>query len=187
MNIETKKFGHIMLDLETMGTNSFSAIISIAALEFDIQTGETGREFYVNVDLQSCMDIGLSINAATIMWWLNQNEQARKDLIERVAIYPIKAALALFSDFCRYEDYQIWGNSARFDCGILQNAYDKLGMKIPWAYWNERCVRTLVSFNPDIRNNYPAAKTSHNALSDCYYQVGYCCEIWKTLNFNVVP
>ncbi len=50
-------FGHLMLDIETMGNESFSSIVSIGALEFNIETGKTGKEFYVNVDLQSCMDL----------------------------------------------------------------------------------------------------------------------------------
>ena len=117
-------FGHLMLDIETMGNESFSSIVSIGALEFDIETGKTGKEFYVNVDLQSCMDLGLIVNASTIMWWLNQNEQARKDLTDRTVL-PIQKALLEFANFCN-KDYQIWGNSARFDCGILQMPTIKL-------------------------------------------------------------
>ena len=173
-------FGHLMLDIETMGSESYSSIVSIGALEFDIETGKTGKEFYVNVDLQSCMDLGLIVNASTIMWWLKQSEQARKDLTERTVL-PIENALLEFAQFCR-KDYQIWGNSARFDCGILQNAYDKAGIPIPWDFRNERCVRTLVSFNPEIKKNFKPIGTAHNALSDCYFQVGYCSEIWSSLN-----
>ena len=93
---QKQAFNHLMLDIETMGNESFSSIISIGALEFDINTGNTGREFYVNVDLQSCMDLGLGINASTVMWWLKQNDQARYDLVERTAL-PIREALLEFS------------------------------------------------------------------------------------------
>jgi exodeoxyribonuclease VIII len=173
-------FGHLMLDIETMGNESFSSILSIGALEFDIETGNTGREFYVNVDLQSCLDLGLIVNASTIMWWLRQNEQARKDLTERQSI-PIRQALMEFAQFCS-KDYQIWGNSVRFDCGILQNAYNKAGILIPWDFRKERCVRTLVSFNPEIKDGFTPIGTAHNALSDCYFQVGYCSAIWAYLH-----
>jgi hypothetical protein len=61
-NVSGSVFGHLMLDIETMGNESFSSIVSIGALEFDIETGKTGREFYVNVDLQSCMDLGLIVD-----------------------------------------------------------------------------------------------------------------------------
>ena len=43
-------FSHLMLDLETMGTKSNSAIISIGAVEFDILTGKTGKRI-----LQKCI------------------------------------------------------------------------------------------------------------------------------------
>lgn len=173
-------FGHLMLDIETMGNESFSSIISIGALEFDIKTGKTGKEFYTNIDLQSCLDLGLIVNGSTIMWWLSQNEQARKDLIERSSL-PLKEALFEFSKFCN-KDYEIWGNSVRFDCGILQNAYNKAKIPIPWDFRKERCVRTLVSFNPDIKNNFSNSGTVHNALSDCYFQVSYCSAIWSSLH-----
>lgn len=173
-------FNHLMLDIETMGNESFSSIVSIGAVEFDINTGKTGKEFYTNVDLQSCIDLGLTIDASTVMWWMNQNEQARKDLTERFSL-PIKDALKEFSEFFS-KDYQIWGNSARFDCGILQNAYNKAGIPIPWDFRKERCLRTLVSFAPEIKNNYKFIGTAHNAVDDCKFQIGYCSEIWCYLN-----
>lgn len=173
------QFNHIMLDIETMGNKSRSSIISVGALEFDIETGETGREFYVNVCLQSCIDIGLTVEASTIMWWLSQSEQARTDLTNREVV-PIVEALWKFSGFCNVNQ-QVWGNSARFDCGILQDAYNAAGIPIPWDFRKERCVRTLVSFNPEIKKNYPPSGTAHNALSDCYTQVGYCSKIWSYL------
>ena len=168
-----------MSNIKTMGSESYSSIVSIGAVEFDIETGETGREFYTNVDLQSCIDLGLILNGSTIMWWMQQNEQARKDLVEKTSL-PINSALLEFAKFCNKE-YQIWGNSARFDCGILQNAYNKAGIPIPWDFRKERCVRTLVSFNPSVKDNFKKAEVEHNALSDCYYQIGYCTEIWKSL------
>ena len=33
------------------------------AVEFDINTGKTGKDFYVDIDLQSCFDLGLKINS----------------------------------------------------------------------------------------------------------------------------
>jgi len=48
----------VMLDLETMGRKSNSALVSIGAVEFNLETGETGKEFYEVIDLQSCLDVG---------------------------------------------------------------------------------------------------------------------------------
>ena len=178
--MKNKKFNHLMLDIETMGSESYSSIMSIGAVEFDINTGETGEVFYRNIDLQSCVDLGLVINPKTVIWWLSQSDEAKKDLIG-ISNVSINEALLDFADFCN-KDYQIWGNSARFDCGILQNAYNKLNIDIPWDFRKERCLRTLVSFNSEIKDNYPKQKTAHNPIHDCFYQIGYCSEIWKSLN-----
>jgi hypothetical protein len=173
-------FGHLMLDIETMGNKSNSAIVSIGAVEFNIETGKTGREFYRNVSLKSSIDLGLNIDADTVMWWMNQGDDARKSLTNEKAI-SINQALVDFKEFCTKE-YQIWGNSARFDLGLMQDAYNKANIDIPWDFRKERCVRTLVSFNPEIKNNFPSVGTAHNAISDCYFQVGYCSAIWSSLH-----
>lgn len=177
-----KQLKHLMLDIETMGNESFSSILSIGAVEFDIETGETGKEFYVTIDLQSTIDAGLQMNPSTVMWWMKQSDEARKSLMNENNI-KLEEALNAFSEFCT-KDYEIWGNSARFDCGILQNAYNILKMDIPWDFRKERCLRTLTSFAPKIRANYEFNGVMHNALHDCKYQIGYGSEIWKTLNTN---
>lgn len=176
---QSKSFKHIMVDLETMGNKSNSCIVSIGALEFDLDTGETGREFYYNIHLESCLDCGLTVDAHTVMWWLQQSDQARTDLL-KTPIVSLNEALISFNKFCN-EDSIMWGNSARFDLGILQDAYNKLGIYKHWNYHNERDVRTLVSFAPEIKKDYPRSATAHNALSDCYHQAGYCSEIWISL------
>lgn len=51
---DKKYFGHLMVDIETMGTSSSSAILSLGAVEFDIETGETGKYFHITIDLQTC-------------------------------------------------------------------------------------------------------------------------------------
>lgn len=172
------KFEHLMIDIETMANESFSSIISLAAVEFDINTGATGKEFYENISLQSCLDLGLIVNADTIMWWMKQSDEARKILTS--GTISITDALTSFSAFCN-QDYQVWGNSARFDLGILQNAYNKANMPICWDFRKERCVRTLVSLEPEVRKQYTFSGTAHNALADCHNQIQYCYLTWDYL------
>ena len=177
---------HIMVDLETMGNKSYSSIISIGAVKFDMLTGDTSDELYINVDLQSCLDVGLTVDASTIMWWMQQNDQARKDLVNGHKVH-IKDALSDFAKFCGSPDYQLWGNSPRFDLGILQNAYNKLNIPIPWDFRKERCVRTLVSLKPEIKEHFEFKGTAHNPISDCHHQIKYCSAIWRTVMMSYNP
>jgi len=179
----TSTFGHIMVDLETFGTDNDSVICSIGAVEFDINTGKTGREFYEKIDIQSCLDAGMKVKGSTLMWWLQQSENARKELYSAKTITLI-SALSRFTDFINDVGIhsQIWGNSNRFDLGILQNAYKSAGLDIPWDFRKERDVRTLVSFRPEIQKNSVFEGTAHNAIADCKHQIKYCSQIWNVLN-----
>jgi len=172
-------FEHIMLDIETMGTSVESAIISIAAVEFNIETGEVGDKFYKNITLRSCMESGLKVDANTIMWWMKQSDEARKKLDEDTQIHLFSAlsTLAIFLD----QNYYVWGNSARFDLGILENAYLKTNREIPWNFRLERDVRTLVGLHPYYRDNEPFTGVKHNAIDDCLHQIKYCSKTWRYL------
>lgn len=186
IRIEPIKLGHLMLDLETMGNASNSSIVSIGAVEFDLQTGLLGREFYEVVNLQSCLDKGLIINASTLYWWLMQGEAARKQICKpsdslQCVLEKLKSFMGCLGDF------QIWGNSARFDIGILESAYRALGYEsitLPWNFRNERDVRTLVSFAPQIKEQHPFTGVLHNPIDDCKHQISYCTAIWKKLNIS---
>lgn len=164
------------------GNGSNCSLVSLAAVKFDLNTGEKGDVFYKKIDLKSSLDIGLNVNADTIMWWLKQSNEARKELYSGEHFH-IKDVLEEFSEFCSY-DYEIWGNSPRFDLGYLQDAYRKLNMKIPWDFRKERDVRTLVSFIPSIKENWKYNGIAHHPIDDCYNQIEYCSIIWNKITIK---
>jgi len=179
-----EKYDHIMIDIETMGSSSNSAIVSIAAVEFSLDTGIINNIFICRVDLQSCLDIGLSMSASTVEWWMSQSHEARHDFINGEKV-SITIALQMLSEFiikCGGSRCKIWGNSPRFDLGIISDAYNKLNLPIPWDFRKERCVRTLVSFKPELKTQELSGKSErHTALGDCYLQIKYCHDVWSHL------
>jgi DNA polymerase III epsilon subunit-like protein len=168
---------HLMIDIETMGCSQTAAIVSIAAVEFDM-TGRTGETFYNVIDLQSCLDYRLEMDGSTVMWWLRQSEAARKELTESKAV-NLPTALLDFSAWINKREYEVWANGARFDLGILSNAYQVCGIAVPWHFRKERDVRTLVSVQPGIKKLHVPIGTAHHALDDCNNQIMYLTKTWQ--------
>ena len=175
-----QQFEHLMIDIETMGNKPYSAILSIAAVEFDMQTGKTGRTFNQHINLQSCFDIGLNVNADTVMWWLEQSEKAKKMILQSDKIH-IAEALQNFSNFLGSSTYHMWGNSASFDLGLLSNAYEKINLQTPWDFWNERCLRTLVFIDPLVKQNHVFEGVQHDGVTDCLNQIAYASKIYEKI------
>lgn len=186
--VKVSKMRNIMLDIETMGNQSYSALISIGAVQFDLKTGDTGKEFHKKIDLQSSLDAGLIINASTIQFWMKQESEAKKSVFEdAIHINEVLVDFAEWLNECQQVSPSklcIWGNSARFDCGIVQNAYDKCGLILPWDFRYERDVRTLVAFAPEVKRNVKFEGTAHDALDDCKHQIKYCSQIFNKLNIE---
>jgi len=160
---------NIMLDLETMGTSSDSAIVSIGAVVFDQDLGIIDR-FYKTINLQSCLDRGFIVDGGTITWWLNQSEEARKEL--KNSKTTIKDALKAFQDWLPKGHIQIWGNGADFDNVILQNAFKKFKVDNPWPYYANRCFRTFKYSFPTIEG-IKQVGVSHKSVDDAEFQANY--------------
>lgn len=175
----------LMIDLETMANESNAAIVSIGATIFNIETGEKFSDFYERVDLQSCLDAGMIVNASTINWWLNQSNSARAEITKT---NPSPLALALDKFFTWYKldgagkIKRIWGNSNRFDLGILLDGYSAVGRDAPWDFRDERDVRTLVEFAPEIKENEEFTGIPHHPVHDCHHQIKYCTKIWNKIH-----
>lgn len=183
INTTAPSYGHVMIDIETMGNTPNSAIIAIAAVEFDLSTGNTGKEFSCGVSLASCLDIGLEVSASTIIWWMQQGEEARRNITDGKKL-PITDALEALSSFLATDDYCVWANSPSFDLVILSNAYRMIGQPIAWDFRRERCVRTLAAFNPSKKKEWEYTGVAHDALSDCKNQIGYTTAIIQSLSIT---
>ena len=179
------EFKHIMLDLETMGNRSNSVIVSIAAVPFDLESGEiSNNHFYERVDFQSCLDVGLKVQASTILWWMEQNEEARKEICKPAETIQL-VLMKLDAFLSNYKNFEIWGNGARFDMGLLQDAYHACGFnKLPWKFRNERDVRTLVSLAPHIKEQTKNVGVAHHPTHDCLNQIQYCHKTYEKIFAN---
>ncbi len=168
---------HIMLDLETMGTDPYCPVIAIGACRFEMDDSPIEDTFYQVVSLESCMELGMKPSASTILWWMEQEDAARLVFGDKGAA-KLVPALDAFTDWHNSRPDLIWGNSARFDCGILEAAYKVCGKEVPWQHWRERCYRTAKSM-ADV--SLVRTGTPHNALDDAVTQAYHLRAIYKEL------
>lgn len=175
----------LMIDLETMGLPPDGALISIGAVFFDIPTQTVGPTFSRTIHLATSVRDGGKINAATVMWWLRQGDDARKSVAYGGA--DIHVVLKEFSEFidgvCGKKTVRPWGNSASFDMGILGGAYQRSNLEVPWFWANERDFRTVQNLYSGAVKYDPSEKGdgAHDAAVDARFQVEHLFKI-KRLN-----
>ena len=79
-------------------------------------------------------------------------------------------------------DAHIWGNGAAFDNVVLASAFRATGMQVPWAFWNDRCYRTVKSLFSNVK--LKRSGTHHNALDDAVTQAKHLLEIAEHYGWN---
>ncbi len=178
---------HLMIDIETMGKANNAAIFQIAAVFFDPQTGATGAGFSQLVSLNSCINAGLTMDAETVLWWMEQSDDARPK--SDLSYAELTTVLSAFSNFIlensSYASVRPWGNGISFDLVILKSAFQAVGIDCPWRFYNERDVRTIVELGRmiafDPKKEVPFKGVKHEALADCQHQIEYVSAITQRL------
>lgn len=183
---------HLMIDLETLSTAGDAAIAQIGLAPFWIDgEGLAAEGLQINVDPQSCIDLGFRIDWSTLHWWMMQEQDAREALPLPGKGVPIGGALVQVGDYIRKlqsmegaERIYVWSNGATFDIPILGHAFRLLGMKEPWGYQDARDTRTLSMLA--LNAIKPRATVKHRALDDAVAQVLWVQNMWREARPNHV-
>ncbi|URQ88230.1 3'-5' exoribonuclease [Pseudoalteromonas sp. SCSIO 43088] len=164
-----------MLDLETMGLEPKAAILSIGIVPMNLAARKIGEGFYTRVNLESCQKLGMNIDANTVLWWLQESQEARDEFKANYAHTHITTALAAVSRFISkqagdtmMDQIRVWGNGSMMDNALLRAAYDMADKPIPWLYSGDMCFRTLRALAPNVERVKP--EIAHHALSDAEAQ-----------------
>lgn len=166
---------NLMIDLEIMGSGSNAAIVAIGAVKFD--ESKVYEEFYQRITLKSSVNLGLDVDPETILWWMRQSDEARKEIV--CAENNISEALDSLCNWINDKDVVVWGNGSDFDNVIFTNAYKKANKSLPWKFWNNRCYRTVKNLFSDVPMQFVGTK--HNALTDAKNQALHLIEILKKM------
>lgn len=179
----------IMVDIETLGRLPSSPIVQIAAVKFDVTTGQIYDTFDVTIDVTTCA----TIEGATLLWWLQTNHALLQELMERGQESGLSERDAI-KKFCEWTqekpknalntpkntDIFLWGNGILFDNKLIQAKCQQHNIPYPIVYRNDRDMRTLVELAAikagngsefEYRSHFENVGTRHNALDDCFFQV----------------
>lgn len=176
----------VMIDIETLGTKPGCIVLSVGVVQFDVETGDTGRNFYCRPNPYVQQSRGLGIDYGTLEWWMEQGPGAQsvfQEPTESVGdmVHGIKWA-------CE-EARTFWSQGSNFDFPILEamiNAfYPADNSPVPWSFYQIRDTRVIYDLAKRKTGfNYKSVKRSgdhHNAIDDAYHQVMCVNDAWNEL------
>ena len=169
---------HIMLDIETLGTNNNSLVVSISAVQFDMSSNEIGDKFEIGLNKEQQLEKGAVIDQSTVDWWEKQSDEA-KNMLDRLEKVDVDIALNEFNNWIKRNHkapskIKLWGNGATFDNVIVRNLFARHGIDFVVPYYADKDVRTLAYV---AKVNTFACKfegVKHNGIDDCLHQIKYC-------------
>ena len=183
---------HIMIDLETLGTNPLTApIIQIAAVAFNLGVDHpaTIPHYDARIDARSCLrpPLNRAINVDTVAWWAKTDPALLVEIMESATRMPLQQGLGGLSAWTSGMDIEgVWSNGATFDITMLEMAYDQANMHTPWPFRAVRDVRTMamiagddpVCWDGGPKTEREAIGKKHDAVVDCLRQVRMVQQTW---------
>jgi len=182
-----------IFDVETLGKESNSVILSMAAIYFDPDKGPSYKEmyddaFFVKFDVVDQMKrLDRKVGKTTMQWWAKQC-----DNVKIKSFKPNPAIDVKFED--GYEQMRQWAASknddkcyvwarGNLDQLVLDSFEEQLELKPIWPFNRWRDVRTAVDFLYGVTNGYVTVEvppwvesfdpalhvTKHNPIDDCCF------------------
>lgn len=160
----------VMIDLETLSTRPNACILTIGAIKFSKREKEIDT-FHRRINVQSCLDIGMVQDPQTMEWWnTTASDVARADAFSTENRVDIREALIDFKAWLGDSSkLHVWSNGSCFDCVILDEAYYRLGVPVPWKYFHVRDTRTVYDLGDVTNKDMP--EVEHTAMADCRRQI----------------
>lgn len=181
---------NVMLDIETLGTKPGCAILSVGAVAWETGQYKLGKilsyEGYVNPSKTPEYDFG-DIDPKTWWWWEGQEEahsRLRDKIVSRGhSLQVVLKGLTKLLEQRAPGDLRVWSKDPDFDCAILADAYDRVGLGVPWSFWETRSVRTMLDVGRSLGLSLegPREEAAHDALQDAFDQASLVSFVQTTL------
>ena len=175
---------HAMIDIETLGTEPGSVVLSVGAVKFDPFNSiepNNGKHWMLDVDAQT--EKGRIVDESTLAWWGKQEQSIQDRAFSDVGRTDVDVFMKDLNGWLTGCE-AIWCQGPQFDMVILEDFFDNFGHHKNWFYWQISDCRTLFKLMPrdprkDIQQNL------HNALEDSRWQAVCVQKFYK--DFGVLP
>lgn len=173
---------NVMVDIETLGTRVGSVVTAIGACMFNergvidgpVCAAGMSDLYYHTLQIQPQLDVGMTVDAHTFEWWLQQSAEARSEMSDGSKKVDPYFAIQDFHKWWPHVDgVEVWCNGLNFDIPCLEVLFRKcsLGSDVPWKYNAGRDTRTLFGAI-GIKMGYfkTPEQGKHHALYDAIFQ-----------------
>ena len=127
--------------------------------------------FYTPVSLGESMMNGFTHSSDTLKWW---NKQSYNMLAISAAHREklVDTFVRLAQWLKKVKPSKVWANSPSFDCAILREAFDHVGLKFDFYFRDERDIRTARDFAElkETTRKSPEYYVAHHALYDAAWE-----------------
>lgn len=161
----------MMVDLETTGTDpGHNAIIQIAAVKFNFDTGEIGEVF------NRCLMLAPRRfwDEDTRTWWGKQNRAVFDSIIARMETpEPVMRDLIAFAGD---GEYRLWAKPVHFEFPFIASYCAQFGLPMPFNFRIARDLNTYMAamaggaVHQGMEHIHPPAN-AHDALADVVHQL----------------
>lgn len=174
----------VMIDVESLDLGPRPVITQIAMLGYDLQEDELLDDRHVQyypIEPQQRIIPARTISASTIVWWMNQSDEARErfkystetefeDLASR-----LRNLITVFNQLTDYgkTNYEVVAKGPQFDIVAIETLLVECGLSVPWNYQRVVDLRTMLTragINPKNVAK-PAGCIPHVAFWDARWQI----------------
>ena len=178
-----------VFDVETLGKDSSSVILSMACLYFNPDEKKSYQElvdsaFFVKLDAEDQMRrLKRTCKKGTIEWWSKQcdnarNKSFRPSVIDVTAEEAIESLRTWSTQFPNHDKCVVWARG-NLDQLVLDSLEEQLEVKPVFYFSRWRDVRTAIDFIIGSTSGYTKVEypgfdaalhvTKHNPIDDCAY------------------
>jgi oligoribonuclease (3'-5' exoribonuclease) len=163
----------VMVDLETTGTlPDRNAIIQVAAVQFNLLTGEVFAENMFNRCMM--MPPHRSWDEGTREWWARQDENVYASIMSRAEFH--KEVISDLVDWARPAgSLRFWSKPSHFDFNFLASYFHDEGYANPFEFRQANDMNSWIRsrYFPDAPPEVPFTMdgSAHDALFDVLHQI----------------